>query len=99
MPTLMARSKIKAEHVAELDAAINAVFKALDQRQPAGVRYALCRLADGVTYVVVVSLDEGIENPIPALAEYQKLQEGLKTWLAEQPSTDQLTVVGSYRLF
>lgn len=99
MPTLMARSKIKAEHVAELDAAIKAVFTALEKRQPAGVRYALCRLADGVTYVVMVSLDEGIENPILALAEYQKLQEGLKTWIAEPPISDQLTVIGSYRLF
>lgn len=99
MPILMIRSKIKAEHVAEADTAARKVFAALEKAQPGGIHYGSCRLADGVTYVIMLALDEGVENPLPALAEFREFQEGIKSWLAEPPATDQLTVVGSYRLF
>jgi len=99
MSIVMFRSKIKAEHVPALEAAVKKGFAALEKRQPAGIRYASFRLADGVTYVAMLALDEGVENPLPAIPEFQEFQEGLKTWLAEQPAPDQLTVVGSYRLF
>jgi len=40
-----------------------------------------------------------VENPLPALSEFQELQENLKGWVAEPPTLEQLTVVGSYRFF
>jgi MFS family permease len=61
--------------------------------------YASCRLSDGVSYVALLKLDEGVGNPLPALTEFREFQESLKGWMAETPSSDQLTVIGSYRLF
>jgi len=69
-------------------------LQSLDRR-----RYASSRLADGVTYVALLEIDDGVENPLPALSEFQELQENLKGWVAEPPTLEQLTVVGSYRFF
>jgi hypothetical protein len=99
MNTLMVRSKVKAEHAAELEAAVKRVFAALEQAQPHGIRYASCRLPDGVTYVAVLELDDGINNPLPGLPEFQAFQEGLKEWMAGPPVAEPVTVVGSYRFF
>ena len=48
MNVLMVRAKIKEEDVADAQAAIEKVIQALEQAQPAGVRYASCLLSDGV---------------------------------------------------
>ena len=50
MNVLMVRAKIKEENVADARAAIEKVIQALEQAQPAGVRYASCLLSDGVTF-------------------------------------------------
>jgi len=76
MNALMIRSKVKAEHVPDLEAAVKRVFAALQQAQPNGIRYASCRLP-----------------------EFRAFQENLKNWIAEPPSSEQVTVIGSYRLF
>jgi thioredoxin-like negative regulator of GroEL len=47
MNVLMVRAKIKEENVADARAAIEKVIQALEQAQPAGVRYASCLLSDG----------------------------------------------------
>jgi hypothetical protein len=99
MSVHMAQGKVKAESVTEVQAAANKMFAALDAEQPEGVRYAWSVLPDGETFVALVQLDDGVENPIPGFPEFQELQEGLKDWLAETPSSQPLTVVGSYRLF
>jgi len=99
MSVLMVRSKVRAENVGDVDAAAKRLFAAIEREQPDGIRYASCRLADGTTYVALLELDDGIENPLPALPEFREFQEGLKGWVAEPPSPDQATVVGSYRLF
>ncbi len=99
MSTLMVRSKMKAEHVTELEAAAKRLFTALQQARPNGIRYASCRLPDGVTYVAVLELEDGVDNPLPALPEFRAFQENIKNWMAEPPISEQLTVIGSYRLF
>ena len=99
MSVLMIRSKIKAEKAADVEAAAKEMFTAINQAAPHGVRYASCRLPDGVTYVALLELDDGAGNPLAALPSFRKFQEDLKDWLAEPPVTEQLTPVGSYRLF
>jgi hypothetical protein len=99
MNILMVRSKVKAANITEVEAGIKRLFAALQQAQPEGIRYASCRLADGVTYVALLEIDEGVENPLPTLPEFREFQENLKTWMAEPPTGEQLTVGGSYRLF
>lgn len=99
MKVLMVRSKVNEEHVADVETAIGQVFSAIDRAVPENVRYASCKLADGVTFVAVLEVDEGTENPLPALPEFREFQESLKSWVAGPPSPEQLTVIGSYRLF
>jgi RNA polymerase sigma factor (sigma-70 family) len=61
--------------------------------------HATCRLPDGVTYLNPLQLEDGVQNPLPALPEGRQFQEKLKSWLAQPASSDSLTIVGSYRLF
>jgi hypothetical protein len=49
--------------------------------------------------VALLQVDDGVDNPLPALPEFREFQENLKNWVAEPPTPDQMTVVGSYRLF
>ncbi|HLV98957.1 MAG TPA: hypothetical protein VKT82_09795 [Ktedonobacterales bacterium] len=99
MNVRMVRAKVKADHVTEVEAAVKSVFAALHEAQPQGIRYTSCRLPDGVTYVVLLEVDDGVDNPLPALPEFQAFQESLKNGVAEPPTAEQVTVVGSYRFF
>jgi hypothetical protein len=99
MNVLMVRSRIKEESVAEVEAAIEKVFSAIKQAQPAGVRYASSRLADGVTFVVLLELEGGVDNSLAAVPAFVEFQEDLKKWIAEPPTVEQMTVIGSYRSF
>jgi hypothetical protein len=99
MKVRMVRSKVKEESVAEVEAAIRELFSAIERARPAGVHYASSRLEDGVTFVALLGLDEGVDNPLRALPEFVKFQEDLKQWIAEPPTPEQLSVVGSYGLF
>ena len=99
MSVTMIRAKVKAERVADVEAAATTMFSAIEQAQPEGVRYASCRLADSATFVILLQLEEGIENPLAAVPEFREFQANLKVWIAEPPTTEQLTVVGSYNLF
>jgi hypothetical protein len=99
MPVLMVRGKVKPEHTADVEAAAERMFAAIHKAEVEGVRYASCRLSDGVTYVALLQVDDGVDNPLPGLPEFREFQESLKNWLAEPPTPDQMTVVGSYRLF
>jgi hypothetical protein len=92
MNVLMVRSKVKPESVPEVDAAI-------EQARPSGVRYASSRLGDGVTFVALLELEDGVDNPLPALPAFVKFQQDLKQWTEGPPTAEQMTVVGSYRLF
>jgi hypothetical protein len=99
MSVLMIRAKVKDEHMAEAEAAAEKMFTAIHAAAPTNVRYASAKAGDGTTFVVLLQVEEGTENPLPAIPEFRHFQESLKAWLAERPTPDQLTVVGSYRLF
>ena len=99
MTVHMAEAKIRAESVTDVQAAAEKMFAAINAVQPEGIRYAWWVRPDGETFVALAQLDDGVENPIPGLPEFQEIQEGLEGWLAEPPSTQSLTVIGSYRLF
>ena len=99
MSVYMAQAKVRAERVTDVQAAPNKMFAALNAAQPEGIRYAWSVLPDGETFIALAQLDDGVENPIPGFPEFQELQEGLEGWLAEAPTSQPLTVVGSYRLF
>ena len=99
MTVLMVRSKVKEESVAEVEAAVGKVFAAIDEAQPQGVRYTSCKLADGLTFVALLQLDDGIENPLVELPAFREFQANLPGWVDGPPVAEQLTVVGSYGFF
>ena len=65
MTVYMAQAKIKAESVTDVQAAANKMFAAINAAQPEGVRYAWSVLPDGETFVALLQLDDGAENPHP----------------------------------
>lgn len=99
MKVQMIRSTIKAEHMADIDETSKRLFAALDREQPQGMRYTTYLLPDGVTFVILLELGDGVDNPLLAMPEAQAVQEGLKQWRAEPPAVEQLTLVRSYRSF
>ena len=103
MNVLMIRSKFNEEHVADAQAAIEKVVQELEQSQLAGVRYAVTRLSDGVTLIALLEVENSenpaLDNPLRALPAYADLLENLKPWQAGPPTVEQMTVIGSYRLF
>lgn len=99
MGLMMVRARVEADSVDEIEAAGSKVFSALYRERVQGIRYATCRLPDGVTYLNLLQLDDGIRNPLPALPEGKEFQANLNRWLAEPATSESLTVIGSYRLF
>lgn len=96
MKTILVRYRT---HPVQADAnarAIEAVFRELAARQPAGVRYTALRSADG-TFVHLAALAAGAT--LTDLDAFRTFQAGLKTRCVEPPVAQELAIVGSYRLF
>jgi hypothetical protein len=99
MSVHMVQAKIKRESVGDVQAAARRMFAALDVAEPEGVQYASCLLPDGQTFVALLKVDDGVENPLPGFPEFQEFLEGVEGSRAEPPNVQPLTVIGSYRLF
>jgi hypothetical protein len=98
MSTLMIQSKIQAESAADVEAAVKKMLVALDAARPEGIRYASSLLPDGQTFIALLDLDDGVDNPLTGLPEYQELLELVEGARAEPPIVQSWTVIGSYRL-
>lgn len=99
MNVLTIRAKIRTDAIGDVEAAVTDMFAAIEREHPYNIRYASCRLADGVTFLILLQIDEGTENPLPHIAEFRKFQEGLAGWADGPPDAGPATIVGSYRLF
>lgn len=99
MSVQMVRAKVKADKAEELETAAKKMFTAIEAAKPQGARYASCRLPDGVTYVILLELDDDENNPLFAVPAFREFQENLRTWIDGPPAVERLTPVGSYRLF
>jgi hypothetical protein len=99
MSVMLLRQKFKDESVELGEAAVRDLFATLDRMRPKGLRYASTRVADSSTFVIMFELDDGIEDPRPAIPEYAQFLEQLKGWVDGPPVIERLDVVGSYNLF
>src|SRR5262249_36225239 len=99
MSVEMVEAKIKAESVADVQAAAKKMFAAINTAKPEGIRYASCLLPDGETFVALLQIDDGMENPLPGLPEWREFFEGVEASRAAPANVQQLTLIGSYRLF
>lgn len=98
MNVLMVTSKIKEEHVADVEAATGKLIQAIEQAQ-LPVRYAVTKLSDGVTIVAFLEMEPGQEHPLRTFPAYLELLRDIEGWRAEPATADHMTVLGSYHLF
>lgn len=99
MPTILIRAHVKSEHADEVEEAARHVFAALAEAQPSGVRYSSYRIPGEASYIILLEVEEGVENPLLQLAAFRDFQGGLSTWLVEPSIPQPLAVVGEYRGF
>jgi hypothetical protein len=96
----MVSYKLKPDRVADNERYARAVFAALERQQPRGLRYATFRLADGVSFVHIVSHEEPQgANALTSLPEFKAFAEGIKERCEEPPTRVELTEIGSYGFF
>lgn len=75
------------------------VYAELAQRDPGGIRYATWRLEDGVTFIHIFTTDaEDRSSPLATIKAFNEFQRDLADRCAEQPVSQAVTVVGSYRM-
>lgn len=98
MRTVMVRYKTSEAHANANEVLVHAVFEELRSRAPAGLRYASYRLADGVTFVHIATLETPDENPLVVLPSFKAFQKELKDRCVEPPVVTELSIVGSYGL-
>ena len=99
MNVITVQAKLKEEHVADAEAAVKRMFAAIEREQLEGIRYASVKLEDGVSFLALLELEDGVENPLAGLPEAQEFYDSLPSWYAEPPAFGPATVVGSYRFF
>jgi hypothetical protein len=96
----MVSYKVKADRVAENERAAAAVYAALREARPVGLRYATFRLGDGVSFVHIVSHEEADgSNALTALPAFKAFSAGVKERCVEPPQRVEMTEIGSYGFF
>ena len=73
---------MKDKHGKGFESAANGITRALRKAAFCGIRYTICKSNDGITFLGILHLSEGMENPLPTLAEGKTFLKGLETWLA-----------------
>lgn len=100
MKQMMVRYKVKADRAAENEGYIAKVFEQLKSEAPAGLRYASFKLADGVSFVHLVSVEAADgKNPLGELSAFKAFTAQIKDRCEEAPIATEMSEVGSYRFF
>jgi len=96
----MVRYTLKADRVAENERLAVAVYDALKQARPPGLRYATFRLEDGVSFIHIVSHEETDgSNALTSLPAFKAFSAGIKDRCEQPPVRVELTEIGSYGFF
>ena len=96
MKTIMVRYKTSVATGDANEASVRAVFDELRMRAPGGIRYASYRLADGVTFIHVASVESSEKNPLTSLPSFKAFQAQLKDRCVEPPVVTDVSIVGAY---
>lgn len=86
----------KPECADENEQLVGAVFTELSKGSGEGLRYAVFRLADGVSFVHVAVFD-GDESPLSASVAFAAFQAGIRERCTEGPVAVDARLIGSYR--
>ena len=100
MRQVIVRYKVKPDRVAENEALVRAVYDELHRTEPAGLRYATFRMADGVSFVHLSTTEtEDGRNPLTEVEAFARFQEAIGERCDEPPVVTELREIGSYRFF
>ncbi|MFF5992678.1 hypothetical protein [Prauserella flavalba] len=99
MPVQLVRFTTREADAPAVEQATETMLAALRRARPHGTRFAACKLADGVTFVNLLELDEGVDNPLPGIPECRAYQQRIPEWALEPSGPQPVTVLGSYELF
>jgi hypothetical protein len=94
--TVVVRYETRPEAADDNQRLIEKVFAQLAADDPGGLRYAVFRLADGVTFVHV-AIVEGEPDPLPRLRAFVEFQRGHGDRTAGPPVPAEATLLGAYR--
>ena len=98
MDVTVVRYKTKRERADENQAFVEKVFAELATERPDGLRYMTLRLADGVSFVHIASVETADgQNPLGKTAAFGTFQQEIVDRCEEGPVVTTGTVVGSYR--
>ena len=96
----MVSYQLKPNRVAENERLATAVYDALKQTRPPGLRYATFRLEDGVSFVHIVAHDEPDgSNALTSLPAFKAFSAGVRERCETPPVRVELTEIGSYGFF
>ncbi len=95
--TVMVCYRVKADRVAENEQLVCQVYEQLAAERPPGFRYATFR-HDETSFMHVAAIDDGVENPLPALGAFKRFQEGIAERCEQQPVVTPLLPIGSFGL-
>jgi hypothetical protein len=74
------------------------VYAELNEKKPAGLRYASFVADDGVTFFHLAAI-EGDTNPLAETAAFKAFQKDIKDRCDEPPAPVKLSEVGSFNFF
>src|SRR5262245_53322191 len=90
------RYRLHLDRVTENEHLVRAVFDALSRKRPEGLHYATFREADGVSFVHLVSYDDGVGNDVlTSLPEFKAFSEGVRARCVDPPQRSDLQAIGS----
>ena len=100
MKRVLVRYKVKSDKGEENEMYIRKVFEELQQKAPAGLRYASFKLDDGLSFVHIASIetDDG-NNPLSQIEAFQAFQAEIRDRCEEPPVAVDLNDIGSYGFF
>ena len=97
MSVAIVRYRTKRDRADENRALVEKVFGELDATRPPGFRYASFRLADGVSFVHVATIDAGDgKNPSNGTAAFAEFLRGIGDRCDEPPVASGAALVGAY---
>lgn len=100
MNVTIVRYKVKADRAQENIDHISAVFAELKAKAPPGLHYASFNLEDGVSFVHIAALDDGMEgNPLPQMDAFKRFVADIKERCEEPPAATPASLVGAFNVF
>ena len=92
------RYRTKPDQAAANEELVRAVYAELRHTSPEGLSYATFRLDDKVTFLHLVRTERD-PNPLLAIRAFGEFQAGIAERCDRLPVREQLTTIGSYRMF